>query len=70
MDEFNYSCYGRMMTGFDNSIDHSMYGHWSNPEHQEDQQFASMNPEEYEAYLAKKEESHSEHKSSSYPLPF
>jgi hypothetical protein len=59
-----------MMTGFDNSIEHSMYGHWSNPEYQEDQQFASMEPEEYEEYLAKKDVSPLEHQSSSDPLPF
>lgn len=70
MEEFNYSCYGRMMTGFDNSIEHSMYGHWSNPEHQEDQQFASMPPEEYEAYLAKKDNPSAQDQPSSDWLPF
>jgi hypothetical protein len=70
MEEFNYSYYGRMITGFDNSIEHSMYGHWSNPEHQEDQQFASMQPEEYEAYLAKKEGQPAQDQPSSDGLPF
>lgn len=32
---YEYSEYGRQQTGFDNAIDHSMFGHWSNPEYQE-----------------------------------
>jgi predicted acetyltransferase len=69
MEEFNYNCYGRMMTGFDNSIEHSMYGHWSNHEYQEDQQLASMMPEEYEAYLAKKEDQPAQDQPSSDWVP-
>ncbi len=30
-----YNTLGQNMTGFENSIDHSMFGHWSNPEYQE-----------------------------------
>ena len=35
MDRFAYNHYGREQTGFDNSIDHSMFGHQRNPEYQE-----------------------------------
>jgi len=31
---YEYSEYGRQQTGFDNAIDHSTFGHWSNPEYQ------------------------------------
>lgn len=31
----DYNSYGRQQTGFDNSIDHSTFGHWRNPEYQE-----------------------------------
>ena len=42
MDEFRYNRYGQVQTGFDNSIDHSMFGHWRNPEYQELCQEAEM----------------------------
>lgn len=35
MDRFAYNHYGREQTGFNNSIDHSMFGRWRNPEYQE-----------------------------------
>lgn len=35
MRDFDYNQYGRQQTGFDNSIDHSLFGHWRNPEYQE-----------------------------------
>ena len=35
MDNFRYNRYGKIQTGFDNSIDHPMFGHWRNPEYQE-----------------------------------
>lgn len=35
MKPFEYNQYGREQTGFDNSIDHSLFGHWSNPEYQQ-----------------------------------
>ena len=38
MDEFAYNRYGRQETGFENAIDHGMFGHWRNPEYQEMQQ--------------------------------
>ena len=31
----DYNSYGRQQTGFDNSIDHSTFGNWRNPEYQE-----------------------------------
>lgn len=31
----DYNSHGRQQTGFDNSIDHSTFGHWTNPEYQE-----------------------------------
>lgn len=34
MNQFRYNSYGRQQTGFDNSIDHSLFGHWRNPEYQ------------------------------------
>lgn len=42
MREFDYNQYGREQTGFDNSIDHSTFGHWSNPEYQQICQDAEM----------------------------
>lgn len=53
MDRFKYNNYGQMMTGFDNSIDRSLYGHWRNTEYQEYQQLANMTDEEYQLYLKK-----------------
>lgn len=41
MIDFRYNDYGYMMTGFENSIDHAMFGHWLNPEYQELQQMDS-----------------------------
>lgn len=38
MNSFTYNNYGQQQTGFDNLIDHSLYGHWSNPEYQQDSQ--------------------------------
>jgi len=35
MDSFSYNNHGQQMTGFSNSIDHSLFGHWSNPEYQD-----------------------------------
>lgn len=35
MSEYNYNQKGRIETGFDNSLDHSTFGHWRNPEYQE-----------------------------------
>lgn len=40
--EFDYNAYGRQQTGFDNSLDHSTFGHWSNPEYQQLQQDAEL----------------------------
>lgn len=31
----DYNSYGRQQTGFDNGFDHSVFGHWRNPEYQE-----------------------------------
>jgi len=42
MDRYTYNQYGREQTGFDNSIDHSTFGHWRNPEYQEMCQDAEM----------------------------
>lgn len=38
MIDFKYNDYWYMMTGFENSIDHTMFGHWRNTEYQELQQ--------------------------------
>lgn len=35
MYPFDYNRHGQVQTGFDNSIDHSTFGHWRNPEYQE-----------------------------------
>lgn len=32
-DPTTYNNYGRMMTGFNSGIEHSTFGHWSNPEY-------------------------------------
>ena len=74
MDRTKYSDYGRMMTGFDSGNDRSFYGHWSNPEYQENEMLANMSEEECQAYLKKKNEKNQETKldSGSFddPLPF
>ena len=54
MEEFKYNNYGQQQTGFSNSIDHQWYGHWSNPEYQENCQLAEMTEEEFEEYKNKK----------------
>ena len=42
MDDYRYNRRGEVQTRFDNSIDHSMFGHWRNPEYQELCQKAEM----------------------------
>ncbi len=34
MSEFRYNSRMQIETGFDNSIDHSLFGNWKNPEYQ------------------------------------
>ncbi len=47
----DYNSYGRQQTGFDNSIDHSTFGHWRNPEYQEMcQNFEELERENAELY--------------------
>lgn len=43
-DPTKYNQLGRMMTGFDSGIEHSMFGHWSNPEYQQICQDALLQP--------------------------
>lgn len=50
MDNTKHSDYGRMMTGFDTGTERSFYGHWSNPEYQENEMLANMSETEYQAY--------------------
>ena len=42
----DYNSYGRQQTGFENSIDHSTFGHWRNPEYQEMCQEVEMSERE------------------------
>lgn len=56
VNKFKYSNYRQMMTGFENSIDHGFYRHWSNPEYQEQECLCNMTEEEYELYIKQKED--------------
>lgn len=68
MDRTKYSDYGRMMTGFDSGNDRSFYGHWSNPEYQENEYVANIGEEEYRDYLKKQGEKKQETKLNSENL--
>ena len=63
----DYNSYGRQQTGFDNSIDHSAFGHWRNPEYQE----ICQNVEELErgnAELHKNQDDNSNNTDDSLPF--
>jgi hypothetical protein len=62
MDITKYSDYGQMMTGFSSGNEESFYGHWTNPEYQEQEMFANMSEEEYQDYLKKQSEEKQETK--------
>ena len=62
MDRTKHSDYGRMMTGFDTGTERSFYGHWTNPEYQEQEMFVNMSEDEYQAYLKKQSEKKQETK--------
>jgi len=50
MDRTKYSDYGRMMTGFSSGNERSFYGHWKNPEYQEQEMFTKL-PTKNETFL-------------------
>jgi len=62
MDRTKYSDYGQMMTGFSSGNERNFYRHWTNPEYQEQEMFANMSEEEYQAYLKKQSEKKQETK--------
>lgn len=61
-----YNSHGQQQTGFDNSIDHSFYGHWSNQEYQQLCQDAERNEREQQ----EQQEQQEQHHETSLELPF
>lgn len=62
----DYNQYGRQETGFSNGFDHSIFGHWSNPEYQE----MCQDIEQHEKEISEMYKNDTDNKSCDDGLPF
>jgi hypothetical protein len=64
-----YDEYGKMMTGFDSANERAFFGHWQNPEYQENELIMNMSEQEFEEYLNGLN-SNDDDQVTDYSLPF